>query len=89
MKHVFVGCIHGEDLSEGPEDGGETAVPYDGDSSTGSTDSLYQVQDGVLGGCSDGFSIPDPVSRRIGRGSSRLGLNPVKTLQPLLQLRPG
>ena len=32
----------------------------DGDSSAGSTDSLYQVQDGVLGGCSDGSSIPDP-----------------------------
>ena len=59
MKRVFVGCVRGEELSEGPEDGGETAVHSDGDSSTGSTDSLYQVQDGVLGGCSDGLSIPD------------------------------
>ena len=30
-----------------------------------------------------------PVSRRIGQESSWLGLNPAKTLQPLLQLRPG
>ena len=60
MKCAFVGCIHGEELSEGSEDGGETVVLSDGDSSAGSTDSLYQVQDGVLGGCSDGPSIPDP-----------------------------
>ena len=43
MKRVFVGCVHGEELSEGPEDGGETAALSDGDSSAGSTDSLYQV----------------------------------------------
>ena len=30
-----------------------------------------------------------PVSRRIGQESSWLELNAVKTLQPLLQLRPG
>ena len=60
MKRVFVGCVHGEELSESPEDGGETAVHSDGDSSAGSTDSLYQVQDGALGGCSDGLSILDP-----------------------------
>ena len=60
MKRVIVGCVHGEELSEGPEDGGESAILSDGDSSAGSTDSLYQVQDGALGGCSDGFSIPDP-----------------------------
>ena len=60
MKRAFVGCIHGEELSEGSEDGGETAVLSNGDSSAGSTDSLYQVQDGVLGGCSNGTSIPDP-----------------------------
>ena len=76
MKRVFVG----EELSEGPEDGGVTAVPSDGDSSAGSTDSLYQVQDGVLGGCSDGFSIPDPCEPQIGQESSWLGLNPAKTL---------
>src|SRR3954470_15500746 len=34
---------------------------YSGDeSSTGETESLYQVQDGRIGGCSDGDSIPDP-----------------------------
>ena len=60
MKRASVGCIHGEELSEGSEDRGETAVLLDGDSSAGSTDSLYQVQDSVLGGCSDGISIPDP-----------------------------
>ena len=30
-----------------------------------------------------------PVSRRIGQESLWLGLNPAKTLRPLLQLRPG
>ena len=60
MKRAFVGCIHGGELSEGSEDGGETAVLSDDDSSAGSIDLLYQVQDGVLGACSDGISIPDP-----------------------------
>ena len=32
----------------------------DGESSTGETESLYQLQDGRIGGCSDGDSIPDP-----------------------------
>ena len=59
MKRVFVGYIHGEELFGGPEDGGETAVYSDGDSSAGSIDSLYQVHDGALRGCSDGLSIPD------------------------------
>ena len=40
--------------------GGETAV-YSGDeSSTGETNSMYQLQDDRLGGCSDSDSIPDP-----------------------------
>ena len=60
MRRAFVGYVHGEEFSDGSEDRGETAVLSDGDSSVGSTDSLYQVQDGVLGGCSDGTSIPDP-----------------------------
>ena len=60
MKRAYMGCIHGEELSEGSEDGGKTAVLSDGDSSAGSTDSLYQVQDGVLGGYSNGSSIRDP-----------------------------
>ena len=40
--------------------GGETAIYSDGESSTGETTSLYQLQDSRLGGCSDGDSIPDP-----------------------------
>ena len=40
--------------------GGETAIYSDGESSTGETDSKYQLQDGRLGGCSDGDSISDP-----------------------------
>ena len=60
MKRAFVGCIHAGEFSEGSVDGGEMAVYSNGESSTGETDSLYQVQDGVLGGCSDGTSIPDP-----------------------------
>ena len=39
---------------------GETVVYSDGESSTGETGSLYQLQDGQIGGCSDGDSIPDP-----------------------------
>src|SRR5215216_4633711 len=36
------------------------AIYSDGESSTGETNSMYQVQDGRLGGCSDGNNIPDP-----------------------------
>ena len=32
----------------------------DGESTTGETDSMYQLQDDRLGGCSDGDRIPDP-----------------------------
>ena len=47
-------------MEGGSESGGE-AVVYSGDkSSTGETNSIYQVQDGGLGGCSDGDSVPDP-----------------------------
>ena len=59
VKRAFVGCIHGGELPEGSEGDGEPAVLSDDNSSAGSTDSLYQVQDGVLGGCSDGSTIPD------------------------------
>ena len=41
MKRVFVGCVHEEELSKNPEDGGEMADRSNGDSSTGSTDTLY------------------------------------------------
>ena len=50
MKRAFVGCIHGGESSEGSMDGGETTVHSDGKSSTGEMDSLYQLQDGGLGG---------------------------------------
>ena len=53
-----MGCIHGG-LSEGSTSGGEVAIYSDGESSTGETDSLYQVRGGGLGGCSDGSSILD------------------------------
>src|SRR3954467_1481933 len=60
MKRAFVGVIHGGSYEDGSASGGETVV-YSGDeSSTGETESLYQVQDGRIGGCSDGDSIPDP-----------------------------
>ena len=60
MKRAFVGVIHGGEPEDRSESGGETVV-YSGDeSSTEETESLYQLQDGRIGGCSDGDSIPDP-----------------------------
>ena len=44
---------------EGSVSGVEMAIYSDGESSTGETDSLYQLQDDELGGYSDGSSIPD------------------------------
>ena len=58
LKRAFVGCSHGG-LSEGSRSSDETAICSDGESSTGETDSLYQLRDGSLGGCFDGDSIPD------------------------------
>src|SRR3954466_1602646 len=59
-KHAFVGVIHGGSYEEGSESGDETAI-YSGDeTSTGETESLYQLQDDRIGGGSDGNSIPDP-----------------------------
>ena len=55
MKHAFVGYIHG--IESEPMSEGETAVYSDGESSTGETESLYQVQDGLFEGYSDGTSI--------------------------------
>ena len=57
LKHAFVGCVHGG-LSEGSKSGDETAAGSDGESSTDESNSLYQLQDGRLMGCSDGDSIP-------------------------------
>ena len=58
MKRAFVGFINGAELE--PASDGETVVYSDGASSTGETESLYQLPDGQFGGCSDGDSIPDP-----------------------------
>ena len=63
VKRVFVGFTNGAEL-EGSVSGGETAIYSDDESSTGETNSLYQLQDGRLGGYSDGDSIPVPTSRR-------------------------
>ena len=59
LKHAFMGCVHGE-LSEGSGSGDETAAGSDGESATDESNSLYQLQDGRLGGCSDGDSLLDP-----------------------------
>ena len=81
MRRAFVGCVHREELSIS-EDGGEMDVLSDGDSSAGSTDSLYQVQDGVLGGCSDGSPIPDLSESPNWAGVFMAGTQPAKTLRP-------
>ena len=60
MNRAFVGFIHGAEPEDRSASGGETVVYSDGESPTGETESLYQLQDGRLGGCSDGNSIPDP-----------------------------
>ena len=60
VKRASVGFIHGVEIEDGSASGGETAIYSDGESSTGETNSLYQLQDGRLGGCSDGDSIPNP-----------------------------
>ena len=55
-----MGVIHGGEHGHELEYGSETVV-YSGDeSSTGETESLYQLQDYQVRGCSDGDSIPDP-----------------------------
>ena len=64
MKRAFVGCVHGGELSEGSVDGGETAVYSNGESSTGETDSLYQLQDGGLGAVLMAAVFRTPLSRR-------------------------
>ena len=62
IKRVFVGFTHGAEL-EGSVSGGETTIYSDDESSTGETNSMYQLQDGWLGGCSDGDNISDPRER--------------------------
>ena len=61
MNRAFVGFIHGVESEDRSVSGGETAIYSDNESSTGETDSMYQLQDGRLGGCSDGDSILDPL----------------------------
>ena len=55
MKRAFLGCVHG--IGSEPVSEGETVAYSDGESSVGETESLYQVQDGVFEGYSDGTSI--------------------------------
>ena len=57
MKGAFEGCVHG--IGSEPASEGETVVYSNGESSTGETESLYQVHDGVFEGYSDGTSIPE------------------------------
>ena len=59
MKRAFVGVVHGAESEDRSVSGGETVVYSDDKSSTGETESLYQLQHGRFGGCSDGDSIPD------------------------------
>ena len=58
MKHAFAGFIRGAESE--PVSDGETTIYSDGESSTGETESLYQLQDGRIGGYSDGDSILGP-----------------------------
>ena len=55
-----MGVIHGGSYEDGSEFRGTTVVCSGDESSTGETESLYQLQDGRIGSCSDGDSIPDP-----------------------------
>ena len=77
MKRAFVGCIH-RGISEGYASDDETTIYSDGESSTGETDSLYQLQDGGLGGCSDGSSIPDLLEPPIRVGIFMAGTQPIQ-----------
>ena len=60
MKRAFVGVIHGGSYEDGSEFCGATVICFGDESSTGETESLYQLQDGRIGSCSDGDSITDP-----------------------------
>lgn len=57
-KHVFVGVIRGAEYKDGPASDGETVV-CSNDEPSGETESLYQLQDGRIGGGFEGNSIPD------------------------------
>ena len=72
-----MGCIHGG-LSDRSGSGDETAAGSDGESSTDESNSLYQLQDGRLRGCSDGDSIPDPFEPPSRVGIFMAGAQPVQ-----------
>ena len=59
-KHVLIGFVHGADREEDSASGGETTIYSGGESSAEETESIYQLQDGRLGGYSGGDSIPNP-----------------------------
>ena len=75
MKRVFVGFIHGAESE--PVSDGETVIYSDGESSTGETESLYQLQDGRFGGYSDGDSISDPLEPPNRVAISMAGMQPM------------
>ena len=79
-RHAFVGCIHGGEFSEGSVDGGETAVHSDGESSTGETESLYQLPYGRFGAVPMAAVFRTPLRCRTEWGSSWLVRSPLKTL---------
>ena len=77
MKRAFVGCVHG--IGSEPVSEGETAIYSDGESSTGETESLYQIHSGRFEGYSDGNSILD-----LPEAPSRVAIYMAGT-QPVLQ----
>ena len=78
VKRAFVGCVHG--IGSEPVSEGDT-ITYSDDESSGETESLYQVQDGVFEGYSDGTSIRSSLKRRTTLESSWLEHSqPCKTL---------
>ena len=77
LKRAFVGCVHGGP-SERSGSGEETAARSDDESSTEETDSLYQLQDGRLRGCSAGDSIQDPFEPPSRVGIFMAGAQPVQ-----------
>ena len=77
LRHAFVGCIHGG-LSDRSGSGDETTAGSDGESATGESNSLYQLQGGRLMGCSDGDSIPDLFEPPSRVGISMAGAQPVQ-----------
>ena len=89
MKRAFVGCIHEGELSKGSEGDGEPSVLSDVDSSAAQQIRYTKCKTACLGAVPMAPVFRTSMSRQDGQESSWLGLNPVKALQPLLQLRPG